>query len=278
MPELPEAETIARDLRRHVVGRRVTGVRVIHRDLLGRGLTAARFAGALVGRRIEEVGRRGKNVVLRFERGPVLVVNLGMTGRLVASEAPRAAELRHVGVRFDLDRGGALLYDDVRRFGRLDLHSPEEWRERQAALGVEPLSDEFTAERLHELTRRSRSPIRNWLLDQRRVAGVGNIYANEALFRARIHPARPANTLSRAEAGRLREGIRDVLAEAIEARGTTLRDYRDGRGEAGGFEPRLRVYDREGEPCPVCGTPIERLVLGNRSAYYCPRCQRRRAR
>ncbi len=274
MPELPEAETIARDLRRHVVGRTVTGLRVIHSDILAPGLSPDALAAALVGRRIEEVGRRAKNIVLRFEDGPVLVVNLGMTGRLVVSDAPRAAELRHVAVRFDLDHAGALLYDDVRRFGRFDLYSPAGWAERQAAIGVEPLSDAFTAERLYALTSRSRTPIRNWLLDQRHVAGVGNIYANEALFRAGIRPARPANTLTRAEAAKLRDAIRAVLRDAIDVRGTTLRDYRDARGEAGGFEPLLRVYGREGEPCPVCGTPIERLVLGNRSAFYCPRCQK----
>ena len=276
MPELPEAETIARDLRRHVVGRKVTGVKVTHADVLGAGLTSKSISKRLVGHRIAEVGRRAKNVVLRFEDGPVMVVNLGMTGRLVVSEAPKASELRHVAVRFDLDHGGALLYDDVRRFGRIDVYTPETWEEKQRELGVEPLSDEFTPKRLHELTQKSRSPIRNWLLDQRRVAGIGNIYANEALFRAKIHPARPANTLSRAEATRLRDAIRDVLTEAIRVRGTTLRDYRDANGEAGGFEPLLRVYGREGQPCPVCGTPIERTVIGNRSAFYCPHCQKKK--
>src|SRR5690606_16778024 len=187
MPELPEAETIARDLRRHVVGRKVTGVRVTHADVLGKGLSPSSLSRRLAGKRIADVGRRAKNVVLHFEDGPVLVVNLGMTGRLVVSEAPKASELRHVAVRFDLDHGEAILYDDIRRFGRLDLHSPEDWEEKQREIGVEPLSDAFTAERLHELTQRSRTPIRNWLLDQRRVAGIGNIYANEALFRARIH-------------------------------------------------------------------------------------------
>lgn len=278
MPELPEAETIARDLRRHVVGRTVTGVKVTHADVLGSGLTAKSLSDRVVGRHIGDVGRRGKNVVIRFRAGsrigPILVVNLGMTGRLVVSEAPKASELRHVAVRFELDHGGAILYDDSRRFGRLDLYTPKEWLARQRELGIEPFSDALTAERLHEMTQRSRTPIRNWLLDQRRIAGIGNIYANEALFRAGIRPTRPANTLSRADAERLRKGIRDVLGEAIKVRGTTLRDYRDASGEAGGFEPLLRVYGREGKPCPVCGTPIERVVISNRSAFYCPDCQK----
>lgn len=274
MPELPEVETIARDLRAHIVGRTVTAVHVTHADLLAPGLSPARLASALEGRRIEGVGRRGKNLVLDFAGGSILVVHLGMTGRLVLGDAARADELRHVRVRFDLDRGGPLLYDDVRRFGRFELHTPASWRERQASLGVEPLSKAFTAERLHAWTQRSRTPIRNWLLDQRHVVGIGNIYANEALFRARIRPDRPANSLGADEAARLRDAIRDVLEAAIRVRGTTFRDYRDATGEAGGFEPLLQVYGREGEPCRVCGTPIERIVLSNRSAFFCPRCQR----
>lgn len=274
MPELPEAETIARDLRRHVVGSAVTGVRVTHADVLAPGLSPARLGRALRGHSIVDVGRRAKNVVLTFDDGTRIVVNLGMTGRLVVGSSPRADELRHVAVRFDLDENGPLLYDDIRRFGRIELHSAESWAERERTFGVEPLSDRFTAEHLHSLVHASRTPIRNFLLDQRRIAGIGNIYANEALFRAGILPARPANSLTTDESSRLRDAIRDVLSEAIEARGTTFSDYRDARGEAGGFQLRLRVYGREGEPCTVCGTPIQRLVLTNRSAFFCPHCQR----
>ncbi|MFW6201232.1 MAG: bifunctional DNA-formamidopyrimidine glycosylase/DNA-(apurinic or apyrimidinic site) lyase [Gemmatimonadota bacterium] len=274
MPELPEAETIVRDLRGRVVDRTILSTDVTHADVLAPDLEPSTLADALRDRRIAAVDRRGKNVVLTVDPDRILVVNLGMTGRLVTSDAPAANGLGHVAVRFHLDDGHALLYDDVRRFGRIELHSPASWRERQASsLGIEPLSDEFTGERLHELSSASRSPIRNWLLDQRRVAGIGNIYANEALYRAGIHPARPANTLDADDAARLRAALRAVLREAIEARGTTLRDYRDSRGEAGRFEPRLRVYGREGEPCPDCGGTIERIVIGNRSAFVCPGCQ-----
>ncbi|HLU25798.1 MAG TPA: bifunctional DNA-formamidopyrimidine glycosylase/DNA-(apurinic or apyrimidinic site) lyase [Longimicrobiales bacterium] len=274
MPELPEAETIARDLQRSIVGRTVKGVTVRHPDVLAPGLSPASLGSRLRGRRIERVGRRGKNVLLFFDGDAILAVNLGMTGRLVATTAPRAAELRHVAVRFELDDGHALLYDDARRFGRLELHTPETWRERNAALGVEPLSDEFTADRLYAMLRKSRSPVRNWLLNQRRLAGVGNIYANEALFRAGIRPSRRADRIGRERAAKLRDSLRDVLREAIAARGTTFSDYRDASGERGGFEPKLRVYGRESLPCPVCGTLIERIVLSNRSAFYCPHCQR----
>ncbi len=274
MPELPEAETIAKDLAGRVTGRRIVGVDVARPDILAPDLTADVLDGRLRGRRLAAVGRRGKNVVLTIEGGDVVLVNLGMTGRLVASEAPAAAELGHVAVRIRFEDGGALLYDDVRRFGRFDLYDPDAWRRRDRELGVEPLGPDLTPERMHALTRKTRVPIRNLLLDQTRVAGVGNIYANEALFRAGVRPRRRSGTLTRAETARLRDALRDVLGDAIEARGTTLRDYRDGSGEAGSFEPRLQVYGREGRPCPRCGTGVKRVVLTNRSAFYCPECQR----
>ena len=272
MPELPEAETIARDLAPRLAGARIAAVATEHADVLASD--PATFADQLVGRVIAGAGRRGKNVVVPMKDGARLVVNLGMTGRLVLSDAPRAGELRHVAVRFELHDGRALLYDDVRRFGLLELFEPAAWRERDAELGLEPLGDAFTAAALHAMTRRTRVPIRNFLLDQYRVAGVGNIYALEALFLAGIRPTRRGRTLTRKDAARLRDSLRDVLRRAIEHRGTTFSDYRDGSGEAGGFEPLLRVYGREGTPCTACGTSIKRRVLTNRSAFYCPACQR----
>jgi formamidopyrimidine-DNA glycosylase len=274
MPELPEAETIVRDLRRHVTGRRVTEVHVSKPDILTPPLTPPALRRRLRGHTLADVERRGKNVVLRFDGDLRLVINLGMTGRVVASAGARAGELRHVAARFELDDGGALLYDDARRFGRLELCDSERWRARSAELGVEPLSDDFSAALLHRMTRNSIVPIRNWLLDQRRIAGIGNIYANEALFRAGVRPTRRARTLTHAEAARLRDTLRDVLGESIAARGTTIRDFRDAAGEPGGFDAWLRVYGRDGEACQGCGAAIKRVVLANRSAFYCPRCQR----
>ena len=274
MPELPEAETIVRALRTRLPGARVTGVSVKHSDVLAPGLTGRRLGSRLRGRRITDVTRRGKNVILVFEDELRLVINLGMTGRVVTSDAKRAEEMRHVAVRFALDDGRTILYDDIRRFGSLDLRDAEGWRERDAELGLEPLGDEFTGEALWAITRKSVSPIRNLLLDQRKVAGVGNIYANEALFRAGIRPTRRSNRITRREAAALRNHLRDVLNESIANRGTTISDYRDAFGESGGFVQWLRVYDRAGEPCLVCGTPIRRVVLTNRSAFYCPVCQR----
>lgn len=272
MPELPEAETIARDLDPHLTGRRITAVDVLHCDVI-HGDPAA-FTEALVGPHLTGVGRRGKNVVIRLEHGGRLAVNLGMTGRLVTSDAPRAGELDHVAVGFRLDDARRLLYDDVRRFGILTVYDADGWRTRDEELGLEPLTDAFTTDALWTMTKATRTPIRNFLLDQYRVAGVGNIYALEALFRAGIRPTRRGHRITRKEAARLRDALRDVLGRAIEHRGTTFSDYRDASGEAGGFEPLLKVYGREGEPCAACGSAIKRTVLTNRSAFYCPACQR----
>jgi formamidopyrimidine-DNA glycosylase len=274
VPELPEAETIVRGLAHRLPGRTIVAVGVTHADVLAPPLTPATLRKRLRGATVEAVERRGKKVVLATKGGGRIVVNLGMTGRLVLSGSARAAELSHVAVRLELDDGQALLFDDVRRFGRIELHDAGSWSQRDAALGTEPLSDAFTAAHLHELAQRSRTPIRNWLLDQRRVAGIGNIYANEALFRAGIDPARPASSLTVAESAGLRDALRAVLAEAIVARGTTLSDYRDEQGEAGRFAPRLQVYGRAGQPCIVCERPIERAVLTNRSIFFCGSCQR----
>jgi formamidopyrimidine-DNA glycosylase len=279
MPELPEAETIVRDLRSRIPGAGVEAVEVPRPDILAPGLDPRSLHRRLRGRTIRDVDRRGKNVTLVFGAGGGkhdtlrLVINLGMTGRVITSDAPRARELRHVAARIRLDDGRHVLYDDARRFGRFQLLDDDGWHERDRALGVEPLSDSFTPELLHQLTRRSATPVRNWLLDQRRVAGVGNIYAVEALFRAGIRPSRRARTLTRAESGRLHRALRDVLTESIAARGTTISDYRDAAGEAGTFDRLLRVYDRTGEPCLVCHTPIKRVVLAGRSAFYCRHCQ-----
>jgi formamidopyrimidine-DNA glycosylase len=206
-------------------------------------------------------------------------VNLGMTGRLLFHpsawpiQTGAAPEPTHVAVNLPLLPDGHILYADSRRFGSLRLFSPEEWKGESARMGPEPLDPTLTTRELHIRLSRSRSPIRSWLLDQTKLAGVGNIYASEALFRAMIHPRRPAQTLSRQEARLLLSAVRAVLEEAIQARGTTLRDYRTASGERGGFAPSLRVYGREGKPCTRCNETVHRIVFGNRSAFLCPRCQ-----
>ena len=269
MPELPEVETIVRGLRPALVDRSIRRVRVLRPDVLRQ--PPRTFSARLRGRSVESVVRRGKNIVVGLTDDVVLVVNLGMTGRLML--ARREAGITHPAVRFALDSGPTLVFDDVRRFGALEALTAEDWARRSGRLGPEPLSAGYTAKRLHADLSRSSSPIRSWLLDQRRVAGVGNIYANEALYLARVHPQRPARSVSESEALALYRAIRRVLRQAIRNRGTTLRNYRDASGSPGGNAVALLVYGRDGEPCADCSTKIRRSVFGNRSAFYCPRCQ-----
>ena len=279
MPELPEAETIARGLEPPLLGRSIEEVEVLKEDLLS--VPEEEFSASLRHGSVLGVGRRGKNVVLEIEPaatpdgGPHrLVVNLGMSGGLLYRRVrdPRSCP-SHPGLRFHLDDGSVLIYHDVRRFGRLTLLSPNAYLEWSRSLGPEPLARDFRARHLIQGLSRSRSPVRSWLLDQRRIAGVGNIYANEALARARIHPGRAAESISRDEGRRLHRALRSVLREAVKAGGTTLRDYRTPEGGEGSYGNVLRVYARDGRPCWRCGSTIVRIRFGGRSAFHCPRCQ-----
>lgn len=286
MPELPEAETIVRGLASPLSGARITGVRILRPDLVDGPLPSFRQGLHRAG--IEEVTRRGKNIVLRLDTGARLVVNLGMSGRLLwRPEPPGDPPPSHPGVILDVEGGnpaagvpssspcsaGTLVYNDPRRFGRLRLLAPDAWARWSSTLGPEPLSSTFTAAALEESLQGTRSPLRSFLLDQRKVAGVGNIYASEACFLAGLHPRTPSNKVHGQGARRLHRGLRRVLREAVEGGGTTLRDYRTAQGWEGSHQHRLRVYGREGRPCPHCSAPIERIVFSNRSAYFCPRCQ-----
>lgn len=278
MPELPEAETIVRGLRPAIVGRTIAATRVVHADVLRQPTPS--FTRSVRGCTVLAVERRAKNVILRLDRERVVAVNLGMTGGLLPSpseQPPRDAT--HPAVVFRFRDGAALFFDDTRRFGTVECLSDREWSERSARMGPEPLEGAFTPEALHATLRASRAPVRSWLLDQRKVAGVGNIYASEALHLAGIHPERQARTVDEREAAALHQGIRTVLQAAIDAGGTTIRDYRTADGDPGRYARRLLAYGRAGEPCTRCGTPIRRIVFGGRSAFYCPSCQpRRRAR
>ena len=273
MPELPEAETIVRGLRPAIVGRAIRATEVIHADVLRQ--PRRRLADRVRGRTVLGVERRGKNVIIRLDEERVVAVNLGMTGRLLPSldDGPAPPDSTHPAVRFRLRGGGALVFDDTRRFGTVECLTADEWRERSARMGPEPLGPSFTASVLRASLAASRSPVRSWLLDQRKVAGVGNIYANEALHLAGIHPERQARTVDRKGSQALHRGIRRVLQAAIDAGGTTLRDYRTAEGAPGRYAPRLLVYGRDGNPCGRCGSAIRRVVFGGRSAFFCPRCQ-----
>ena len=274
MPELPEVETIRRDLAPALEGRTIARLRVLHADILLAPRRRTEFQGRVEGRRIVAVDRRGKWLLFRLEDG-VLVTQLRMTGRFCVGTGPRppVADFRHVAAEFDLDDGRTLFYDDVRRLGGFLWLTPEDWKREEARFGPEPLEPGFRAGTLGSALSRGSAPVKNALLDQSRIAGVGNIYASEALHGARIDPRRPGPSLDEGEVVRLHRSLRSVLRRALENAGTTFRDYRAVNGQSGRFQSRLRVYGREGEPCRRCGTEIRRIVQAGRSTFFCPGCQ-----
>jgi formamidopyrimidine-DNA glycosylase len=274
VPELPEVETVVRELRPHLLGRRIASAWSDGKAL--RRPWSAAWEADLAGRRVCEVRRRGKWIVAALEGGPHLVLHLGMTGQLVVAAA-RKPRADHTHLVLGLGRGGKeLRFRDVRRFGSATLFaSPEEVARffEESGLGPEPFDLAGGAWR-QRLAGTGRA-LKAVLLDQRVVAGVGNIYADESLFEARLHPARLARRVSAAEAERLRRAILAVLTRAIEKRGSSIRDYVGGEGRRGGYQEEFRAYGRTGRPCGRCGTPIACTRLAGRATHYCPRCQRR---
>ena len=274
MPELPEVETIVRDIRPSLIGRRFGRVRLSHDDVL-RGVSRRRLLSRLTGSTILSVSRRAKHAVLELDTMR-LVIQPGMTGSLVVHQRALAPdESKYAVLRAELSRGGELVYRDVRRLGTLLLLDPKQWARYSAAIGPEPLDDDFTVERFAEALRGSRQAIKKVIMDQRHLAGVGNIYANEGLFAAGIDPSKPARLLTPENHRRLHAEIRRILRAAIDAQGTTFRDYRTGTGEAGNFQLELQVYGREGERCRVCGTRLAGThTIDARTTVFCHRCQR----
>jgi len=276
VPELPEVETVARLIRPHLVGRHVTGTRVLwERSLGGRSRTA--FARAVRGSRIERVGRRGKFVVMELGRasapGGALLVHLRMSGRLFVGD-PAEDPGPYLRVALDLDDGRRLAFVDVRKFGRF-LFSPRP-AEVLGRLGPEPLDAAFGADAFAAALRARRGALKPLLLDQGFVAGLGNIYVDEALHGAGLHPTMPAARVDDAGARRLHAAIRRTLRAAIAREGSSFDTfYRTPEGRPGSYQDRFRVYGRQGEPCRTCGTPIERIVVGQRGTHVCPRCQLR---
>ncbi len=275
MPELPEVETIARDLDRALRGARITGVTVTRPDVL-REVTARTLAKRTTGATIERVWRRAKHAVLDLSTGDRLVVQPRFTGALLIHEGALPYEERlYSTLAFVLADGRALHYRDIRRLGTVALMSPERWSEYSGKMGVEPLDPAFTAEYLWNVLHGSTQAVKKLLMDQSRVVGIGNIYANEALWRAGVDPSRRGRTLSRGEVERLYDVIVPLLEAAIEARGTSFRDYRDARGERGSFAALLQVYGREGQPCASCGARlIGTHAVDGRATVFCAYCQR----
>jgi formamidopyrimidine-DNA glycosylase len=274
VPELPETETIARDLDRAVSGATIAVVQVLRPDVL-RDIPAAALSRRVVDARIERSYRRAKAVVIALDTNDRIVVQPRFTGALLVDDGTLPAEsLTYIAVSFSLQDGRTLAYRDVRRLGTLALMSPARFAKFDASLGPEPLDPAFTPLHLSGILRDSRQAVKKLLMDQRRVAGVGNIYANEALWRAGIDPSRPSRTISEAESGDLHAGLTGVLREAIEARGTSFRDYRDASGARGGFSELLAVYGRGGLPCPRCGaTLVDTDAIDGRTTVFCAWCQ-----
>jgi formamidopyrimidine-DNA glycosylase len=274
MPELPEVETIRRQLAPALEGRRLESVRVLDPRWCEPAPPEA-IEDALPGREIERVGRRGKYLILSLEDDVHLVMHLRMTGNLLLTED--AEDPPHLRVDMGLDDGERLLFVDVRRFGTGDvlLGSDALADYFDSRLGVEPLSPDFTAEALRALARGRKQPVKAFLLNQERIAGVGNIYADEALFRARIHPLRQVGTLRRPQIEALRAAVVESLELGIDSKGASIDDYRHVDGARGSFQDRFLVYSRAGEPCVRCGTPIQKLRAAGRGTYVCPNCQRR---
>ena len=274
MPELPETETIARDLDRSIRGATITGVSVARPDVL-RETSAAKLRSAVVGTTITACWRRAKLVVLDLSSGDHIVVQPRFTGALIVDDGSLdAGTLEYTTVHFALADGRALRYRDVRRLGTVSLMSPSRFAAYSGALGIEPLDPAFTEAHLSALLRASTQAVKKVVMDQRRVVGIGNIYANEALWRSRVDPSRSSRSLSRDEVNALHTGIVDVLSEAIDARGTTFRDYRDSRGEPGGFASSLKAYGRGGEPCPRCQSKLVLThAIDGRATVLCVRCQ-----
>ncbi len=276
MPELPEVETVRRRLEPVLVGRRFERVE-IDDPRLTRPEDPSEVAAELTGERVVAVGRRGKYLVVRFESGRVLLIHLRMTGTLLHAVPGSSVEVPYKRAVVNLDDGSDVVYRDVRRFGTWLLIEPEGLDPYLAErLGGEPLGRAFTSKSLASRLANRNAPVKAALLDQRTLAGLGNIYVDEALWRACIHPLRPARELEAAEVRALREGIKRALDAGIKRQGATLRDYRQPDGRAGSMQKEFKVYGRLGEPCDRCGTPIEKTRVAGRGTWYCPTCQRSR--
>ena len=296
MPELPEVETIRRQIEPEVAGRRIVSARILD-ERWTRPEAPEPIAAALGGRRIDSVGRRGKYLLLGLDDGSTLLMHLRMTGNLLLAEPGGGAEPHPFGMQrlypaptepaylkaeLELDDGRLLLFTDPRRFGHASLLGRGELDPYLASrIGIEPLGDDLTAAYIGRIAEGRRVPLKSFLLDQKGIAGIGNIYADEALHRAELHPLSPAGSMRPEHWEALREGIVEALREGLRNGGASIDDYRDSRGEQGSMQDEFLVHTRAGEECPRCAERINRIVVGGRSTYFCPACQvrlRRRRR
>jgi formamidopyrimidine-DNA glycosylase len=276
MPELPEVETIRRDLEGRILGRRITAVR-LPPDTgkpvpVLKGIDEAGFREGVVGATIEAVERRGKYLALRLDTGLLIAVHLRMTGKLLHRDAGAEPD-RFLRIILVFDDGTELRFTDVRKFGGFWLVDNVD-EAMSTPMGPEPLSEGFTLQGLKAALAGRKAPVKAVILDQRRIAGVGNIYADEACFEAGIDPRRLGGTLKAKEVSRLHASVRNVLHLGVESRGASFRDYADADGKDGGMQMLVKVFRRTGKPCYTCGTIIERTKVGGRSTHYCPKCQR----
>lgn len=274
MPELPEVETVRKSLESRISGLTITEVELLMPKII-KAPSPQSFIEGVTGKKIKKLGRRGKYLLIHLSEKMTLVIHLRMTGRLVFCP-PETPPEKHTHAIFRLSDGNLLHFTDTRQFGRLALSETDRLDSFPGLkdLGAEPLSEKFTRDYLKKELKRRRTKIKTLLLDQTFIAGLGNIYADEALHRARINPEKIAANLTARETANLYQAIREVLEEGIANRGTTFRDYVDGLGQTGTNQNTLRVYDREGKPCLLCRQPVARIRLGGRSSYYCPRCQK----
>lgn len=275
MPELPEVETIRRSLEPLLTGKRITGVKVILVKALGE-LTPEMLRGAVLETSIQGVERRGKYLILKLSNDLRIVFHLRMTGRLVFCEADEPSA-KYTTLVLELDGGKELRFEDTRKFGTVDLVD-QDTPHTMKGLGPEPLSPDWQPDQLKKAAIGRHIAVKAFLLDQTVLAGLGNIYADEALFRAGINPNTPTDSITMKDWIRLHQAIREILEEAIAYRGTTKRDYVDGQGHAGSFQNRLKVYGRTDQPCYSCGTLIHRQRIAGRSSHFCPQCQPERKR
>lgn len=267
MPELPEVETIVRALQVNV-GARIENIEIRREDILR--LQEYKLE-ELYGQTIKNICRRGKFLIFELGYNLNLIFHLGMSGRFYMLTAVQEPVEKHIHVIIHLDNNINLIYQDTRRFGGVWLIRDGQHFFRH--MGVEPLSSDFTAAYLEDILKQRKAPIKNLLLNQHLISGIGNIYADESLFAAGIHPNRSGGSLSRQEIKKLHRSIRKVLRQGIELRGTTFRDYRDAFNENGDFQDYLKVYGRHNQPCLQCGTPIQRIRLAGRSTHFCVNCQ-----